>query len=81
MAILDGRLAGEDTKKLVGKADIGTPSAFYVKREVRAVKELALQFVQKAGDPAFANMVIWAMDAERRTVKKRRQSMATRRAG
>ena len=28
LAILDARLSGEETKKLVGKAEIGTPSAF-----------------------------------------------------
>ena len=80
LAILDGRLSGEETKKLVGKAEIGTPSAFYVKREVSAIKQLALQFAQQAGDPAFASMLSRALEREAATVEKRRQSMAARQA-
>jgi hypothetical protein len=43
-AILDCKIAGEAARKMVGKAEYGTPSAFYVKRETRAIKELARQF-------------------------------------
>ena len=61
LAILDQRLAGRDTKDL-----LGTPgfTAHSIKREVSAVKELARQFARQTGDPAFANMVAKAMDAE-----------------
>jgi len=41
VAILDQKLAGEDAKNLVGKAANGTPSAYYIRRETRAIKELA----------------------------------------
>ena len=52
--ILDQRLSGEETKKMVG---IGTASAFYVKKEVQAIKELAQRFAFRIGDQSFAQMV------------------------
>jgi hypothetical protein len=78
LAILDARLAGEDTKDLIGMAAIGTPSAFLVKRETRAIKDLARQFAQRLGNLAFAAMVTRAMDAERRTVEKRQAAIAAK---
>jgi hypothetical protein len=71
LEILDARLAGEDIKNLVGKSTIGTPSAYYIKREVLAIKELARQFASQLGDPTFSGMVFRAMDSERMTVAKR----------
>ena len=46
LEILDARLTGEDVKNLVGKAANGTASAYYIKVEIRAIKELAQQFAQ-----------------------------------
>ena len=80
LMILDARLAGEDTKDFVGRADIGTPSAFYIKKEVQAIKHLAQQFAARLGDSDFANMVGRAMEREEATVEKRRRSTAARRA-
>jgi hypothetical protein len=77
-AILDARLAGRDMKDLVGMASIGTPSAYYIKREVQAIKELARQFATRLGDPAFAAMVTRAMEQEAATVAKRQAAVAAK---
>ena len=47
LQILDQRLAGGETKELVG---IGTVSAFYVKKAVADIKDLADRFAMKIGD-------------------------------
>ena len=51
------KTAGEDAKKLVGKAEFGTPSAYLIKQEIRGIKQLAYEFAQQTGDPGFLNMV------------------------
>ena len=72
VAILDQRLAGRDTKALVGKMELGRPSVWQVKRTVQAVKELAQRYAARLGGPAFADMVSTAMEREAKTVSKRR---------
>ncbi len=81
VAILDARLAGEDMKNLVGRNEIGTPSAYSIKRETGEIKKLAERFAARLGNPAFAKRVARAMEAEAETVEKRRQTMAARQAG
>jgi hypothetical protein len=76
LAILDTKLAGEQVKNLVGRAEFGTPSAFSLKRETRAIKELARQFARQTGDLTFGNMVSRALEREAATAEKRRRSMA-----
>jgi hypothetical protein len=71
MAILDRKIAGEDANKMVGKPEFGTPSAFYIRRETRAIKELARRFAAQSGDPAFLGMMNRAFSAEAATVAKR----------
>jgi hypothetical protein len=68
-------------KNLVGKVEFGTPSAFYIRREVRAIKQLAEKFASQSGDPAFYGMVAKAMDAEAKTVSRRKSAIAARQAG
>lgn len=75
LAVLDQRLAGRDTKDLLGAPGFTT---HILKREIRAIKELAQQFARQTGDPAFANMVAKAMDAESATVAKRKAAVAAR---
>ena len=75
LQILDQRLSGKETKKLVG---IGTTSAFYVKRAVGEIKDLAGRFATKIGDSNFADMVSRAMAAESETIEKRKRSLAAR---
>ena len=73
--ILDQRLSGDETKKLVG---IGTASAFYVKKAVGEIKELAGRFAARIGDQSFADMVSRAMEAEAETLAKRRAAVAAK---
>ena len=80
LEILDQKLAGEDANKMVGKAEFGTPSAFYIRRETRAIKQLAHQFAAQSGDPAFLRLVDQAFSAQAATVKKRQQATAARQA-
>lgn len=61
LEILDARLTGKDVKNLVGKAANGTASAYYIKAETRAIKELARQFAAQSGDPVFLNKLVKAM--------------------
>ena len=80
LEILDQKLAGEDANKMVGKSQYGTPSAYYIKGETRAIKELARQFATQSGDSAFLRLLDRAFDAEAATVAKRRQATAARQA-
>jgi hypothetical protein len=80
LAILDQRLAGKETKNLVGNVEFGTPSAFSVKRTVGEIKELADRFAAKIGDSDFANLVSRAMERESATIEKRKIAMAARQA-
>jgi hypothetical protein len=78
LEILDAKLAGEDSKKLVGKAANGTASAYYIKAETRAIKELARQFAAQSGDPAFVRLVDRALAGEAATVARRQAAVAAR---
>ncbi len=80
LEILDQKLAGEDANKMIGKSQYGTPTAYYIKGETRAIKQLAYEFAQQTGDAGFLNMVDRAFSAEQQTVKKRRQATAARQA-
>jgi hypothetical protein len=80
-AILDLRLSGGDMKELVGRADLGGPSMYSIKREVRAIKEMAQRFAAESDDPAFIAKMQHAMDAEAETVAKRQRSVTARQAG
>ena len=80
LAILDQRLAGKETKNLVGNVEFGMPSAFSVKRTVGEIKELAQRFAARIGDSDFANMVSKAMERESATIEKRKMAMAAKSA-
>ncbi len=80
LAILDERLQGKDTKNLVGKSEFGTPSAFYVKKQVQAIKKLADAFAARHGDSDFSNLLAKAMNAEMQTIAKRQRAMAAKSA-
>ena len=53
------------------RPEYGTPSAYYIKGETRAIKELARQFATQSGDPGFLRLLDRAFDAEAATVAKR----------
>jgi len=78
LAVLDARLAGEETKSLVGREDLGSPGRSVIKRVVGEVKALAKEFSERRGDAGFLRDVQRAMGREEATVQKR---LATSRQG
>ena len=77
-AVLDARLAGEETKNLVGRQDLGNPGRWVLKNVVSQIKALASEFAQRLGDPAFVRDILRAMERETTTVQKRLNTAAAR---
>ncbi len=77
-AVLDARMDGEEMKSLVGREDLGSPGRFVIKRVVQQIKELAREFAERHGDPAFVREIDRAMGREETTVKKRLATGAAR---
>ena len=80
-AILDWRFDGNEVKDMVGNPQFDSPSVYAIKREVQEIKRLAHDFAIQNDDPRFLAAVERGMNAEARTVAKRQQAMAARRAG
>ncbi len=78
IAVLYARLQDQETKSLVGRADLGAPGRFVVKRVVGQVKALASEYAQRLGDPAFLRDIERAMEREGATVQKRLSTTAAR---
>ncbi|MGO9108921.1 MAG: hypothetical protein ACLP9L_06775 [Thermoguttaceae bacterium] len=78
LAVLNVRLAGGETKSLVGRTDLGSPGKWGVKRVVQQLKELAREFALAVGDPGFVRDIERAMGREEETVAKRLTSTAAR---
>ena len=76
VAVLDTRLAGEETKSLVGSASLGSPGKWIIKRTVCQIKALARDFF--SGDPEMLRKIEKAMAEEEETVEKRRTTTAAR---
>jgi len=76
-AILDWRIEGKDIKDMAGRAELGSPSVYSIKREVGEIKKLAHRFAMESGDPTFVQKVEKAMAGEAATVAKR-QAARTR---
>ena len=74
-------LAGQETKGLVGRADLGSPGRFVVKRVVGQIKDLAREYAQRHGDPAFLRDIERAMEREGATIQKRLSTTAARQIG
>ena len=81
IAVLDARLAGQETKSLVGREDLGSPGRFVMKRIVGEVKDLAREYAQRRGDPAFLREIERAMEREEATIQKRLSTTAARQPG
>lgn len=71
LAILDLRLAGEETKSLVGSPAVGSPGRYVVKRQVQEIKKLAREFAVSMGDMGLLRRVEKAMEDQAATVRKR----------
>ena len=79
--ILGLRLAGGETKSLVGAPSVGSPGRFVIKRVVQQIKALAREFAERRGDAAFLRDIERAMDREDATIQKRLKTTAARRVG
>jgi hypothetical protein len=73
VAVFDQRLEGRDTKDLVGRTDLRSPSIYAIKKTVQAIKELAQRFATRLGGNDFADRVARAMEEEAATVAKRQR--------
>ena len=72
LAVLDLRLSGDgDTKALVGRPELRSPSSYRVKETVKALKDLAHEFAGITGDEELLAKITRARQAERATVRKR----------
>ncbi len=79
VAVLNARLAGEETKSLVGRAERGSPGKFVVKRVVCQIKELVREYARSLGDSELLRRIERAMASEEETVAKRQATTAARR--
>jgi hypothetical protein len=80
LAVFNVRLAGGETKSLVGSPQLGSPDKNIVKRVVCQIKQLAREYAERLGDAGFLRAVERAMRDEQATVAKRRVAIAARRA-
>ncbi len=78
VAVLDVRLAGGETKSLVGQASLGSPGRWGVKRTVQDLKRLAREYAASLGDPGFLRDIERAMGKEAGTIETRRRATAAR---
>jgi hypothetical protein len=78
LTILDMRLAGGETKSLVGSPEVGGRGKDTIKRLVRRIKQLAQEFAASRGDSVFLRDIERAMGREETTVEKRRATTRQR---
>ncbi len=71
LAVLDARLAGQETQSLVGAEELGRPDKNRIKKTVQQIKALARSYAETTGDPGFVRDVDRAMGRERMTVDRR----------
>ena len=64
-------LAGQETKSLVGRADLGSPGRFVIKRVGARDQGSGEEYAQRLGDPAFLREIERAMAREETTVQRR----------
>ena len=76
--VLNARLAGDEMKSLVGQPELGSPGRFVIKRIVQQIKELAREYAQRRGDPAFQRDIERAAGREEETVRRRLATGAAR---
>jgi len=76
LAVLDVRLAGDQTQSLLGRPDLGRPSRSRIKQVVRRIKRLAHEYAIDHDHPGLLDQVEKAMRGEAKTVEKRRRARA-----
>jgi len=79
LAVLDVRLAGGETKSVIGRPEFGSPDKNVIKRVVCQIKRLAREYAQRLGDSGFLRDIERATGREAATVGKRRAAMAASR--
>jgi len=67
LGVFDARMDGMDTKSLVGREDLDSPTSYRIKQIVQQLKAIARQF----GDEEFGVMVSRAMDLEQGIMDRR----------
>ena len=80
-AILSARLAGQETKSLVGRPDLGSPGRWVIKKVVQDLKALAREYAERIGNPTFLRDVQRAMGREEATITKRLRTTTARQSG
>ncbi len=80
VTIFDARLAGEQTKSLVGRPNLDRPSRLTVKKTVQAIKDMAREFARTSDDPAFLRQVDRLMSSEAATVQRRKATTLQKRS-
>jgi hypothetical protein len=80
VAVFDVRMAGGETKSLVGLPSLGGPGRWVIKRAVQEVKALAREYAISLGDSELLRRIEKAMASEEETVAKRRTASAARHA-
>lgn len=78
VSIFDLRMAGAETKSIVGSPSVGSPGRYTVKQTVQEIKRLAGEYAASLGDDEFLRRIKKATSDEAATVKKR---LATARQG
>jgi len=78
LGIFDARLNGEETKSLVGRPELGSPSKFAVKHAVQQIRDAAFEFAHATGDLAFVRQFQKFWDAQAATVQKRQATARQR---
>ncbi len=66
------------SQNLVGRAELGSPGKFVVKRVVCQVKELVSEYARALGDSDLLRRIERAMASESETIAKRRATTAAR---
>jgi hypothetical protein len=77
-AVLNVRLAGGETKSLVGSPVLGSPGKWGIKRTVQQIKQLSREYAMSLGDPGFVRDIERAMGREEETIAKRQTATVAR---
>ena len=71
LAVFDLRIAGGETKSLVGSPTLGSPGKYVVKRLVQQIKRLAREYAISLRDATLLRRIEKAMADEAATIRKR----------
>jgi hypothetical protein len=81
VAVFDLRMAGGETKSLVGVPALGAPGIFIIKRVVQQIKRLAHEYAASLDDSALLWRIERAMGRESEMIQKRNATTMRRAVG